>query len=148
MIGEIYPDGGMNRSPNDVAVIEGLLKVVEVEYQSSGQLSSDVLHSLFLLHGQSLFSAFDLIDNKKVTKVMSTSGRCVYQVLGSSGTPYVCLPHSNFCQCPAFKFAVVKRRESVVCKHVLAAHLSSAMGVTESKFVSNEYVMDVLAHMD
>ncbi|KAK8724913.1 hypothetical protein OTU49_010974 [Cherax quadricarinatus] len=138
----------MNKCPDVAAVLEGLLQVVKVEYQSSGQLSSEVLHSLHLLHGQSLLNALDLIDSKKVTKVISSSGRWVYQVTGSSGTPYVCLPNSIFCQCPAFKYAVVKRRDSVMCKHVLAAHLSTAMGTNEEKNVSDEYIMDILAHMD
>lgn len=84
----------------------------------------------------------------QVTKVVSTSGRWVYQVIGSSGTPYVCFPHSIFCQCPAFKFSVLKKRESVICKHVLAARLATAMGMIEEKCVSDEYIRDVLTHLD
>lgn len=81
-------------------------------------------------------------------KVVSNSGRWVYQVTGSSGTPYVCLPHSVFCQCMAFKFAVLKRRERPLCKHVLASRLATEMGVVEEKKVSDEYIMDILANMD
>ncbi|KAG7156537.1 Zinc finger SWIM domain-containing protein 7-like [Homarus americanus] len=133
--------------PNGVSVMAGLLQIVKTEYQASGQLSPGVLHSLHTIHGQSLVNALDLIDSKKIKKVTSSCGRWLYQVTGSSGTPYVCLPNSAFCQCPAFKFNVVKRRDNIVCKHVLAARLSTAMGVAEEKSVSDEYIADVLAQM-
>ncbi|KAK3871945.1 hypothetical protein Pcinc_022943 [Petrolisthes cinctipes] len=138
----------MSRVPDVSAVVAGLLQVVEEQQKSSGTISPEVLRSLNLVHSHSLTNALDLIDGNKVTKVVSTSGRWVYQVIGSSGTPYVCFPHSVFCQCPAFKFSVLKKRESVICKHVLAARLATAMGVTEEKFVSNEYIVDVLTHLD
>ena len=81
-------------------------------------------------------------------KVVSSSGRWVYQVTGSSGTPYVCLPHSVFCQCMAFKYAVLKRREHPICKHVLASRLATEMKLVEEKTVSDEYLADILANME
>lgn len=78
---------------------------------------------------------------------MSNSGRWLYQVTGSAGTPYYCFPHSIYCQCMAFKYAILRRRERPLCKHVLAARLADEMGLAEEKKVSDEYVMDVLAHV-
>lgn len=138
----------MSRCPDSVLVVQGLLSVVKEEYNSKGQLSTEVLHSLYTVHGQSLLNALDLIDSKKITITTSTSGRWLYQVTGSFGTPYVCLPNSIFCQCPAFKYSVVKRSENLMCKHVLAAWLASAMGVAEKKEVSDEYIQDVLANIE
>ncbi|XP_069972170.1 zinc finger SWIM domain-containing protein 7 [Penaeus vannamei] len=138
----------MPKVPDTLAIMHGLLGVVKSEYESAGHLSSELLRSLHMLHGQTLVSALDLIDCKKVTIVTSSSGRWVYQVTGSAGTPYVCLPDSIFCQCPAFKFSVLKKKESVMCKHVLAALLATAMGVTDKKTISDEYMMDLLFQMD
>ncbi|XP_063842832.1 zinc finger SWIM domain-containing protein 7-like [Scylla paramamosain] len=138
----------MSRCPSVASVVEGLVQAAGRDYRAAGRVSNDVLQSLHILHGQSLMNALDLIDNKKVMKVVGNSGRWVYQVTGSSGTPYICLPHSIFCQCMAFKFAVLKRRERPLCKHVLASRLATEMGEVEEKTVSDEYVMDILANMD
>nr|XP_006821894.1 PREDICTED: zinc finger SWIM domain-containing protein 7-like [Saccoglossus kowalevskii] len=56
-----------------------------------------------------------------------TSGRIIFQVIGSSGKPYTCFPSSNYCSCLSFTFSVLKRRDISMCKHVLAMHLSAAM---------------------
>ncbi|KAK7079053.1 Zinc finger SWIM domain-containing protein 7 [Halocaridina rubra] len=138
----------MSNQPDAVKVVRTLLGIVKEEYQAKGQLSPEVLQSLYAVHGQSLQNALDLIDSKNITVVTSTSGRWLYQVTGSLGTPYVCLPNSVFCQCPAFKYSVVKRRENILCKHVLAAWLSSAMGLSEQKSVSDEYLQDMLTCLE
>ena len=48
----------------------------------------------------------------------------------------------------AFKFAVLKRRERPLCKHVLASRLATEMGEVQEKTVSDEYLMDILANLD
>ena len=44
----------------------GLFDAAKKEFDSSGQLTSEILKSLHFLHGKSLVPAFDLVDSKKV----------------------------------------------------------------------------------
>ena len=48
----------------------------------------------------------------------------------------------------AFKYAVLKRREHPICKHVLASRLATEMKLVEEKTVSDEYLADILANME
>ncbi|XP_066979464.1 zinc finger SWIM domain-containing protein 7-like [Macrobrachium rosenbergii] len=137
----------MSNCPNTVSVVRGLISVVWQEYHSKGQLSEGVLNSLYCIFGNTLMKAFKIIDAQKVTKIISTSGRYIFQVTGRLDTPYYCLPYSVFCQCPAFKYLVIKKKETM-CKHVLAAWLSSAMGVITKKKVSDEHLKDILENFE
>lgn len=59
----------MPKVPDTLAIMHGLLGVVKSEYESAGHLSSELLRSLHMLHGQTLVSALDLIDCKKVNYI-------------------------------------------------------------------------------
>ncbi|KAA0203059.1 hypothetical protein HAZT_HAZT007998 [Hyalella azteca] len=125
-----------------------LIREAGSQYLSSGELSHDVLCCLNAVFGKSLMPALQLIDEKKVTRVTSPSGRWVFRVSGSSGVPYICLPGSAYCQCPAYKYTVVLKREAIMCKHVLAARLASEMNEVEVKEVSDLDLVDIIAGMD
>ena len=47
----------------------GLFEAVKKEFETSGQLSSDIMKSLHFVHGKTLLPAFDLIDSKKVNNI-------------------------------------------------------------------------------
>ncbi|RXG59438.1 Zinc finger SWIM domain-containing protein 7 [Armadillidium vulgare] len=126
---------------------EQLIKLAGETYQDSGALKPEILHSLYLLHGQTLLSALDLIDNEKVTIIECPSGRWVYKVIGGSGAYYTLLPNLSFCQCPAYRYSVLKRKDSLVCKHVLAAKLSSAMKIVKREEISNDSMIDVILNV-
>lgn len=51
----------------------------------------------------------------------------VFQVTGSSGTPYTLFPHVNFCSCPAYRYQVISTQKFLTCKHILAARLAEIM---------------------
>ena len=48
----------------------GLFEAVKKEFETSGQLSSDIMKSLHFVHGKTLLPAFDLIDSKKVKYIL------------------------------------------------------------------------------
>ncbi|CAL4115305.1 unnamed protein product, partial [Meganyctiphanes norvegica] len=116
-------------------------KGLEVRPQYS-RVRTEVAHTEVRRHPP--YTKIKMSQKTNISVLKSPSGRWLYQVMGSSGIHYVVLPNSNVCQCPAFKFAVVKRRDSIMCKHVLAARLAEAMCTFEEKMVSDYYIMDIL----
>ncbi|KAG6927116.1 zinc finger SWIM-type containing 7 [Chelydra serpentina] len=76
--------------------------------------------------------------------MVSPSGRAVYQVLGSSGKPYTCYVSCHFCTCPAFAFAVLRKNDSLVCKHILAIYLSQATGTCQELSGSDQQLAGIL----
>ncbi|KAJ6657342.1 hypothetical protein lerEdw1_002709 [Lerista edwardsae] len=107
------------------AVAEELLKEIEKVFHetSHGRLK--------FIFGASAVPALDLVDCQAVTRIVSPSGRTVYQVLGSSRKLYQCYSSCHFCSCPSFAFSVLRKGDSVVCKHLLAIYLSQAMGTCQ-----------------
>lgn len=49
----------------------------------------------------------------------------VRPVAGSRGNDYLVLPTTNFCDCEAYRFKVL-RGEQTMCKHALALHIAVA----------------------
>ncbi|XP_064612909.1 zinc finger SWIM domain-containing protein 7-like [Liolophura sinensis] len=127
---------------------EQLLEEVRRVYTQNGSLTDELLSALNFVFQAPLLPALDLVDNSHVTRLVSPSGRCLFQVVGSSGTPYVCLPSSIYCACPAFKFSVLKKNDHIMCKHVLAVKLSEAMGKTQRYDVSDREITNLLTHLD
>nr|XP_023688918.1 zinc finger SWIM domain-containing protein 7 isoform X2 [Paramormyrops kingsleyae] len=66
-------------------------------------------------------------------------------VLGGSGKLYSCLASCHYCPCPAFAFSVLRKNNSLLCKHILAVHLCQAMGLTQQESVSDRQMSDVLS---
>ncbi|XP_070573349.1 zinc finger SWIM domain-containing protein 7-like [Ptychodera flava] len=117
-----------------------LLQVKEVcssDGQASKDLPDDLMSALHFVFQGTLQPALDILDHNGVTKVTSPSGRTVFQVVGSSSKLYTCFPPSKYCTCPSYTYAVLKRRDITMCKHVLATFLGAAMGTHEEVTISD-----------
>ncbi|XP_039703400.1 zinc finger SWIM domain-containing protein 7 isoform X1 [Pteropus medius] len=102
------------------------------------------LLSLKFVFGSSAIQALDLVDRQSITLISSPSGRRVYQVLGSSGKTYTCLASCHYCSCPAFAFSVLRKSDSLLCKHLLAVYLSQVMRTYQQLSVSDKQLTDIL----
>ncbi|KAH0504110.1 Zinc finger SWIM domain-containing protein 7 [Microtus ochrogaster] len=99
---------------------------------------------LKFVFGSSAIQALDLVDRESVTLISSPSGRRVYQVVGSSGKTYTCLASCHYCSCPAFAFSVLRKSDSLLCKHLLAIYLSQVMRSCQQLSVSDKQLTDLL----
>ncbi|XP_074640742.1 zinc finger SWIM domain-containing protein 7-like [Tubulanus polymorphus] len=124
--------------------IEQLLNEVSRNHREHGRLTDEVLSALRFVFQAPLLSALDLVDKEAVTTLESPSGRKVYQVVGTSGTPYTCYENSNFCCCPAYKFSVLKKNDHIMCKHVLAIELSNRLEKTKREQVNNQELCNII----
>ncbi|XP_030648982.1 zinc finger SWIM domain-containing protein 7 [Chanos chanos] len=127
------------------SVAEQLLKDIQRTYSEKAQIPDDLLLALSFVFGSCTLPALDLVDRRSVTCFSSPSGRKVFQVLGGSGRPYFCYVSCHFCCCPAFSFSVLRRDESLVCKHILAAYLCQAMGLCQQEQVSDQQMTLILS---
>ncbi|XP_072163894.1 zinc finger SWIM domain-containing protein 7-like [Diadema setosum] len=122
-----------------------LLQHAKAVHEEHGTLTDEILSALHFMFGPPVLQALDLIDHQNVTKLTGTpSGRVIYEVVGSSGTPYLCLPSAQYCPCPFFAFSVIKRQDAPMCKHMLAVLLSSAMGLVKESTSSDDHVTSLL----
>lgn len=124
-----------------------LLDELSQIYREHESLTDDILSALHVVFQAPLLPALDLVDHHKVTRLTSPSGRTVCQVIGSSGTPYTCLTSTNYCDCPAYQFSVLKNEDQLMCKHLLAVHLSIAMEKCGEQSVTDEDITTYLKHM-
>ncbi|XP_008008679.1 zinc finger SWIM domain-containing protein 7 isoform X2 [Chlorocebus sabaeus] len=123
------------------AVVEELLSEMAAAVQESARSTGPRLKFLF---GSSATQALDLVDRQSITLISSPSGRHVYQVLGSSGKTYTCLASCHYCSCPAFAFSVLRKSDSILCKHLLAVYLSQVMRTCQQLSVSDKQLTDIL----
>nr|XP_032640082.1 zinc finger SWIM domain-containing protein 7 isoform X1 [Chelonoidis abingdonii] len=72
------------------------------------------------------------------------SGALDLEVLGSSGKLYTCYASCHFCTCPAFAFSVLRKNDSLMCKHILAMYLSQATGACQELSVSDQQLASIL----
>ncbi|XP_032697262.1 zinc finger SWIM domain-containing protein 7 [Lontra canadensis] len=126
------------------AVVEELLSEMAAAVQENARIPDEHLLSLKFIFGSSAVQALDLVDRQSVTLISSPSGRRVYQVLGSSGKTYTCLASCHYCSCPAFAFSVLRKSDSLLCKHLLAIYLSQVMGTCRQLTVSDKQLTDLL----
>ncbi|KAF4112844.1 hypothetical protein G5714_005389 [Onychostoma macrolepis] len=128
-----------------LSVAEQLLKDLQRTYSETNQIPDDLLIALRFVFGQCALQALDLLDQRSVTCVSSPSGRKAFQVLGGSGRLYTCFTSCHYCPCPAFSFSVLRRNESLMCKHLLAVCLSQAMGLCQQEQVSDQQMTHILS---
>ncbi|XP_056314640.1 zinc finger SWIM domain-containing protein 7 [Danio aesculapii] len=128
-----------------VSVSEQLLKDLQRTYSERKQIPDDLLIALRFVFGPSALQALDLVDQRTVTCVSSPSGRKAFQVLGGSGRLYTCFTSCHYCPCPAFSYTVLRRNESLMCKHLLAVVLSQAMGLCQQEQVSDQQMTHILS---
>ncbi|XP_049716232.1 zinc finger SWIM domain-containing protein 7 [Elephas maximus indicus] len=126
------------------AVVEELLSDMAAAVRESGRIPDEHLLSLKFVFGSSAIQALDLVDRQSITLISSPSGRRVFQVLGSSGKTYTCLASCHYCSCPAFAFSVLRKSDSLLCKHLLAVYLSQVTGACQQLSVSDEQLTDIL----
>lgn len=135
---------------NDIfeAVTEQLFDELKRVYQETGKVTDEVLSALSNVLQAPLLPALDLVDNRSVSLLVCPSGRQLYQVVGSSGTPYTCLTNNSYCSCPAYRFSILKKEEHTMCKHVLAIKLSNAMDVTKKLEVTDKELTDMMMKLE
>ncbi|KAM4843024.1 zinc finger SWIM domain-containing protein 7 isoform 2-T2 [Thomomys bottae] len=109
---ERAPRGGMAVVLPEV--VEELLSEMVAAVRESARIPDEHLLSLKFIFGSSAIQALDLVDRQSVTSISSPSGRCIYQVLGSSGKTYTCLASCHYCSCPAFAFSVLRKSDSLL----------------------------------
>lgn len=126
------------------AVAEELLKEIQKVFHETSHVPDDHLRALKFVFGPSAVPALDLVDCQAVTRIVSPSGRTVYQVLGSSRKLYYCYASCHFCPCPAFAFSVLRKGGSLVCKHLLAIYLSQALGKCQELTVPDKQLTRLL----
>ncbi|XP_061197028.1 zinc finger SWIM domain-containing protein 7-like [Saccostrea echinata] len=131
---------------NEVA--EQLLSEVNTVYSKTGKLSDELLSALNFVFQAPLLPALDIIDHRNVTTISCPSGRKVYQVLGTSGTPYICLLSSTYCSCPAYRYSVLLKDDHIMCKHVLAIKLAEAMNLSKSQQVSDQEMTNLIKNLE
>ncbi|XP_066221059.1 zinc finger SWIM domain-containing protein 7 isoform X2 [Saccopteryx leptura] len=126
------------------AVVEELLNEMAAAVRESARIPDEHLLSLKFIFGSAALQALDLVDRQSITLISSPSGRRVYQVQGSSGKTYTCLVSCHHCSCPAFAFSVLRKGDSLLCKHLLAVYLSRAMGTCQELSISDRQLTDIL----
>eukprot|EP01112_Ceratiomyxa_fruticulosa_P023900 TRINITY_DN937_c0_g1_i2.p1 TRINITY_DN937_c0_g1~~TRINITY_DN937_c0_g1_i2.p1 ORF type:complete len:163 (+),score=31.95 TRINITY_DN937_c0_g1_i2:224-712(+) len=93
---------------------------------NTAPISDELLLSLHFLFGNSLESALDIIDRQMITHIVSVpSGREMYHFQGKSKKVHFASKH--YCTCMGYKFGVILRGDSLLCKHQLAAYFASPM---------------------
>ncbi|CAL8364129.1 unnamed protein product [Lota lota] len=127
------------------AVAEQLFKDIQKIYEEKSQIPDDLLIALKFVFGSCAVQALDLVDKHSVTCLSSPSGRKAFQVTGGSGRLYTCFTSCHYCPCPAFAYAVLRRNDGLLCKHLLGVYLSQAMGLTQQESVSDMYISTLLA---
>ncbi|XP_057573063.1 zinc finger SWIM domain-containing protein 7 isoform X2 [Hippopotamus amphibius kiboko] len=132
------------REPTLPAVVEELLREMAAAVRDGAPIPDEHLLSLQFVFGSSAVQALDLVDRQAITSISSPSGRHVYQVLGSSGKTYTCLASCHYCSCPAFAFSVLRKSDSLLCKHLLAVYLSQVTRTCQQLAVSDKQLTDVL----
>ncbi|XP_036054125.1 zinc finger SWIM domain-containing protein 7 [Onychomys torridus] len=125
-------------------VVQELLSEMAAAVRDGATIPDEHLSSLKFVFGSSAIQALDLVDRESVTLISSPSGRRVYQVLGSSGKTYTCLASCHYCSCPAFAFSVLRKGDSLLCKHLLAVYLSQVMRNCQQLSVSDKQLTDLL----
>lgn len=141
---------GKQKTMGDMNIVrQELFTEVGRIYKETKTIPDNVLSALhFVFPGGSLVQAMDLVEKQSVSRLASPSGRDLYQVIGSTGTPYMCFTTSEFCSCYSYRYAVLKKSEHAMCKHVLAIRLSEAMGLTKYQEVSDQEVSNIIKNMD
>ena len=143
------PESNMDFVPDMDTIRQELFSEVGRIYKETKTLPDSVLSALhFMFPGGSLAQALDLVEKQCVSKLVSPSGRCMYQVVGSTGTPYACFTTSVYCGCYAYRYSVLKRGDHPMCKHVLAINLSNTMGLTKSQEVTDKELADIIKNID
>ncbi|KAI6648826.1 Zinc finger SWIM domain-containing protein 7 [Oopsacas minuta] len=139
--------GNTNRRVSLREIAIHLFQEVKEQWTTDGEISDGLMRDLLTVFPNSLFPALDLVDHKAVTRLKSTSGRCVYEVASVSEQSYSCLLEANFCPCSSFHYSVLSKDEAIMCKHLLAIHISVALDIVSHIGVTNRSLTESLDNM-
>ncbi|XP_053187012.1 zinc finger SWIM domain-containing protein 7 [Scomber japonicus] len=126
-------------------VAQQLFRDIQKTYQETSKISDELLIALKFVFGPCALQALDLLDQRSVTCLSSPSGRKAFQVMGGSGRLYTCFVSCHYCPCPAFAHTVLLRNEDLLCKHILAAYLCQATGMSQQESVSDQQMSVLLS---
>ena len=104
-----------------------VLKDVCQRIKLSMELTEPSLNIIINVFGDLTVPAMSIIDNKGVKKLVSSSGKSVFQVTGSSNNEYTCFLNELYCSCISFQNNVIMKGSHVICKHLLAVIIASAL---------------------
>jgi len=124
-----------------------LLIDVKKEKEENGVISDHLMSALHSVFQQPLLGALDLIDQDSVTRISCPAGRSLYLIRGTSGTGYYCFRSSNYCNCPSFIFTVLKKEDTIYCKHMVAVLVGEALGRVNEKQISDVEFSKLLSQM-
>ncbi|XP_023586828.1 zinc finger SWIM domain-containing protein 7 isoform X1 [Trichechus manatus latirostris] len=105
-----------------------------------------IYHKSFALLIQNIFTQWSQLMEQPPSGTLWISWQKEKEdmVLGSSGKTYTCLASCHYCSCPAFAFSVLRKSDSLLCKHLLAIYLSQVMGTCQQLSVSDKQLTDIL----
>lgn len=118
------------QSVNDVS-LQLLLELKNCSIKQCG-IDKELLSSLNCMFSSTLPSALQIVDQKCVTCLLGSNGRMFYKVKGSSGISYLVLSSAFYCTCQSFLYTVLKKKSTLICKHILAVHIAQALNSTET----------------
>nr|XP_029527726.1 zinc finger SWIM domain-containing protein 7-like [Oncorhynchus nerka] len=118
------------------AVSEQIFKDIQ-KTEEKTLIADDLLIAIRFVFGSCALQALDLVDQRSVTCVSSSSGWTAYQVGSGTGRWCTCYTSCHYCPCPAFTYTVLRKNESLLCKHILVAYLSHAMGLSQQDNYTN-----------
>eukprot|EP00035_Acanthoeca_spectabilis_P028491 m.470945 g.470945 ORF g.470945 m.470945 type:complete len:169 (+) comp30436_c0_seq1:203-709(+) len=129
---------------SDHLLVGDVSDTVIQSFAGAEEVTEDQLSQLAFLHGHTtLLSALDLVDRRAVTVYTSPSAPPVYTVLGSQSKEYLCLPSTNFCDCEAYRYKVLKA-DQLMCKHVLAVRIAVAANMVTATQVDDSSVPELV----
>ena len=108
-----------------------VLKDVCQRIKQCKELSEPNLNVIINIFGDLTVPAMSIIDNNGVKKLVSLSGKSLFQVTGSNNNEYTCFMDELYCSCFSFQNKVIIKGSHVICKHLLAVYVGSALDNVE-----------------
>lgn len=108
-------------------------------------VSGPTLLSLASVFGAITTRALDLLDRDRLFQYQSKNRLRRLTKVNGTTKYYTILDDVNYCQCEAFQFHVLKVRNALTCKHVLAVKLAAiANKIRVVETISDQPFKDVL----
>ncbi|KRX80163.1 Zinc finger SWIM domain-containing protein 7 [Trichinella sp. T6] len=109
-------------------IVERLLDELQARYQSDGMIADEIMLAMSaVFDSQTVLESFNLVDRNSICRLVSSSGKILFQVVDEDDTAWLVLPKVNYCKCEFFANEVLYGHFQI-CKHVLAVWLASAVG--------------------
>lgn len=124
-----------------------LFKEIAEEWNTVGEISDSLIRDVITLFPSIIYPAFDIVDRRNVKKLISPSGRYLYQVASKSDQWYPCMLEANYCPCPSYQFSVVNKDEWIMCKHLLATNLAISLDYVLEISVPNQRITQLLSEL-